>query len=138
MKFWTQIPFKCRFVFFWWCCVHFHTFIQFYIIHMLEGITLRANFPRRALTSVVIQSSHQKCPDSGNWLFWRKTEERGILYLLTHLKSLPSNLRELVKRTVRAGILRPIAKVSVANSACNINISHNVSFITPPSVMLVC
>jgi len=35
----------------------------------------------------------------------------------TQRKSRPSNLRVLVNRTVRAGILRPIANVSVANSA---------------------
>jgi hypothetical protein len=35
----------------------------------------------------------------------------------THLDSLPSNLRGLVNRTVRAGMLRPMANVSVANKA---------------------
>lgn len=35
----------------------------------------------------------------------------------THLDSLPSNLRALVNRTVRAGMLRPMANVSVANKA---------------------
>jgi len=31
----------------------------------------------------------------------------------------PSNLRALVKTTVLAGMLRPVEKVSVANSACS-------------------
>lgn len=39
------------------------------------------------------------------------------LYKFTHLKSLPSNFRADVKRTVLAGMLSPIEKVSVAKRA---------------------
>jgi len=37
----------------------------------------------------------------------------------SHLKAPPSNLRALVKTTVLAGMLRPVEKVSVANSTCS-------------------
>lgn len=37
--------------------------------------------------------------------------------LLTHRKSFPSNFRAFVNKTVLAGMLIPIAKVSVANKA---------------------
>jgi len=47
-----------------------------------------------------------------------KTETETKLF--TQRKSRPSNFRVLVKSTVRAGMLRPIANVSVANNACNI------------------
>jgi len=49
---------------------------------------------------------------------------------ITQRKSLPSNLRVLVNRTVRAGILRPIANVSVANSAYH-TITHAHLFNCP-------
>lgn len=46
-----------------------------------------------------------------------KTAVNMKLLIQTHRKSLPSNFRQFVNRTVLAGMLRPIAKVSVAKRA---------------------
>lgn len=65
--------------------------------------------------------AHQKVRyPAGAWLIKR---------CVTHRKSLPSNLRALVNRTVRAGMLMPMAKVSVANKACGERIMSHSAYL---------